>query len=214
VDTEVSSISIIKNVIIVQKNPGSTQFLSIKDAIDSITDASITNPYLVSVGPGIYTEDSIVMKSYVYINGSGLQVTIIMPSNPIHTIIYGIENSGVNNCAISGAIGSGGIGVYLSNSITTENFLVYQCLLTNCETLVHIHGNTIYTAFILQNSYFSCPFTTGILVTNNPGIPTLAVIENLLFQQLTSPYPTEIVSISGVGTEIVIQGSFFTPLDI
>jgi hypothetical protein len=41
---------------------------TIQEAINSVTDASSENPYFISIGSGIYTED-IIMKNYVYVQG-------------------------------------------------------------------------------------------------------------------------------------------------
>ncbi|MBU0847145.1 hypothetical protein KKH23_08135, partial [Patescibacteria group bacterium] len=49
-------------MVIVAKGCG--DFTSIQAAIDSITDASESKPYIVLVGPGIYAED-IITKAYV-----------------------------------------------------------------------------------------------------------------------------------------------------
>jgi len=48
-------------------------------ALNDITDASASNPYLLKIEPGIYDlfEDSLVMKPYVDVEGSGEGVTII-----------------------------------------------------------------------------------------------------------------------------------------
>ena len=63
------------NVIVVAKSGG--DFTSIQAALDSITDASDTNRYLVWVAPGIY-EEQVTMKEYVDIEGSGQNTTTIV----------------------------------------------------------------------------------------------------------------------------------------
>jgi len=74
------------NVRIVQKsnidNTGRI-YSSIQQAINSITNASATNPYVVKVMPGIYDlgTASLQMKAYVDVEGSGPDNTIIMSSN-------------------------------------------------------------------------------------------------------------------------------------
>jgi pectin methylesterase-like acyl-CoA thioesterase len=52
-------------------------------ALNSITNASATNPYVVKVMPGIYdlVTASLQMKEYVDLEGSGPENTIITSSN-------------------------------------------------------------------------------------------------------------------------------------
>lgn len=59
-----------QNVIWVAKSGG--QFTPVRAAMNSITDASPTNPYVIKVAPGVYTEPAVtVMKSDVDLEGSG-----------------------------------------------------------------------------------------------------------------------------------------------
>jgi hypothetical protein len=62
------------DVIVVAKSGG--DFTSIQAALDSITDASAGEPYLVSVAPGTYAE-RITMKEHVSIEGAGHGATTI-----------------------------------------------------------------------------------------------------------------------------------------
>lgn len=67
------------NVIVVATSQG--DFTSVVAALDSITDASLNNPYLVWVGPGTYTESSLVqVKSHVHLQGAGPNATRIESS--------------------------------------------------------------------------------------------------------------------------------------
>lgn len=69
------------NIIIVQKDTitNDRTFGNIQDAINSITDASEGNRYLVKVMPGIYAEQ-VVMKEFVDLEGSGQDNTVITSS--------------------------------------------------------------------------------------------------------------------------------------
>jgi hypothetical protein len=57
---------------------------SIQSAIDAITDASPTNPYLIKVGPGVYTE-RVTLKDYIDLVGAGVGKTIISTTGSSNT---------------------------------------------------------------------------------------------------------------------------------
>ena len=61
-----------RNVIVVARSGG--DFGSIQAALDSIADASATNPYLIWVAPGTYTE-TVTMKPHVDVEGAGELLT-------------------------------------------------------------------------------------------------------------------------------------------
>ncbi len=69
------------NVVVVAKSGG--DFTDPIAAVNSITDASASNPYLVKVMPGVYDlgTASLQMKSYVDLEGSGPDNTVITSSN-------------------------------------------------------------------------------------------------------------------------------------
>lgn len=74
------------NVRVVQKSNTDTTgriYGNIQSAIDSITNASATNRYLVKVMPGVYDlgTASLQMKDYVDVEGSGAENTVITSSN-------------------------------------------------------------------------------------------------------------------------------------
>ena len=57
---------------------GTGDFLLLSAALASITDASASNPYVVRIAPGEYTETSpVALKTYVDVEGSGQGVTTI-----------------------------------------------------------------------------------------------------------------------------------------
>jgi hypothetical protein len=84
------------NVIIVAKSGG--DFTSIQAALDSIDDASASNPYLIWVAPGIYTEQ-VIMESYVDIRGAGEWVTQISYTG--HVDPYSATVEGADNAELS-----------------------------------------------------------------------------------------------------------------
>jgi hypothetical protein len=109
----------LKNVITVAKANG--KFTDPVAAVNSITDASATNPYLVVIGPGVYTiTQTLVMKPYVDIAGSGENVTKIagaisgsLPSSS--AIISGATSSTLSSLRVDNT-GGGPYSIALSNS--------------------------------------------------------------------------------------------------
>ena len=67
------------NIITVAKANG--DFTDPVAALDSISDASASNPYLVVIAPGVYeVASSIILKRYVDVSGSGQNATVISGS--------------------------------------------------------------------------------------------------------------------------------------
>ncbi len=86
---DVTALPIINvQIINVKSDAGYGEFTSVNAAIQSITDATSTKPYLVVVGPGIYTEPLIdlTLKPYVTIKGSSISSTIIQPDASTHHV--------------------------------------------------------------------------------------------------------------------------------
>ena len=90
----------LKNIVTVAKANG--MFTDPVAALNSITDASVTNPYLVVIGPGVYTVTApVVMKEWVDITGSGENVTKIKGAistgdSSTSSIITGADNSALS----------------------------------------------------------------------------------------------------------------------
>ena len=73
-DTSETAGSPYANVLVVAQSGGA--FSSVQAALDSIGDAGAANPYLVYVGPGVYSE-RVTLKPYVTVEGAGEGRTIV-----------------------------------------------------------------------------------------------------------------------------------------
>ena len=91
----------LKNVVTVAKGKG--QFSDPVAAVNSISDASASNPYLVVIGPGVYTlTQTLAMKEYVDIAGSGENVTKLQGAISTGSLdASSAIISGANNAALS-----------------------------------------------------------------------------------------------------------------
>ena len=57
---------------------GTGDYALLSTALAAITDATSSNPYVIKIAPGIYTETaSVVLKDYVDVEGSGQDITTI-----------------------------------------------------------------------------------------------------------------------------------------
>ena len=91
-------------VVVVAKSGG--DFTTVQAAIDSVTDAGESNPYLVWVAPGVY-EESVTMKPYVSLQGAGQELTIIT------------STVGFGNFPVAGT-------VTLTRNVTLRDLTVYN----------------------------------------------------------------------------------------
>lgn len=80
-----------KNVVVVAQSGG--DYTSVAAALNSISDNSSTNGYLVYVAPGVYTE-TVYMKPYVDIEGAGENVTrITQVASASNSTVIGASNA-------------------------------------------------------------------------------------------------------------------------
>ena len=116
------------NVVTVAKSGG--DFTSVVSALNSITDSSSSNRYLVRVMPGEYTESNLVtVKSYVHVRGSGPNATVITssrssgtPSNGSATVDL-LDNGRISNLTVRNT-GTGTYGIALYSAETSRDAVV------------------------------------------------------------------------------------------
>ena len=131
------------NVIVVAKSGG--DFTDPLAAINSITDASATNPYLIKIMPGVYDlgANTIAMQSFVDIEGAGEKTTKIYGTGYLYLFMRGASDAELryltvesiinNGCALFNTgsspkvshvtvINSGGGGIAICNQDSTAIF--------------------------------------------------------------------------------------------
>jgi hypothetical protein len=175
VDTLIADITISdENTIYVRKQGG--DFLTIKEAVDSITTASSSNTYVVKVGGGVYQEQPIQMKSYVSVVGESSVSTIIEAIDPNSTLIIGADQSIIADCQIQGCTGFEVAAVEYSSTTTPQRdaiFYVENVRFGENYTHARVIGTTSGPTAgncIMQCSnvkYGGYPFTVGFHVTGS-----------------------------------------------
>ncbi len=91
----------IENVLVVAKSGG--DFSTLAAAMDSISTASESNPFLIFISPGEHVLSSrIEMKEHVYIQGSGREVTKIISTIPgnVGSTFLGNRNSSISSLSV------------------------------------------------------------------------------------------------------------------
>jgi len=111
------------NVVVVAKSNG--DFTSIQAAINSITAASPSNPYLVWVGPGWYNE-TVTLKPYVHLQGSGQRVTFIQAAASNGAVLTLSSDTTVRDLNVSNiGMGATNYGMYGNNVSNVQVSNVY-----------------------------------------------------------------------------------------
>ncbi|GHA18865.1 hypothetical protein GCM10008090_30630 [Arenicella chitinivorans] len=127
----------LQNIITVSANNG--DFTNPVDAINSISDASNTNPYLIVLGPGSYPIiGQLVMKDYVSITGSGMETTELRGAvggagfTESAAFIVGAREADISDLSIVNSVGQNVvIGVHTSQQdmrISRTRVIVFGAL--------------------------------------------------------------------------------------
>lgn len=166
-------------------------FTNISDAVASIVDNSITNRYIIQVGPGIYPEPQIVMKPYVSIIGYYASSTIIMATNPLVPLVIGSYYSVLDKLTLTGANPFFPPGVYCpylieySGDPSGNNFWINNVIFNSATGLINITSTSGPVIFLCTNTLINMEaiFTNGINITDaGPNqYPITFIIDNLIW---------------------------------
>jgi hypothetical protein len=185
------------NIINVAKEGG--DFSSVKEAIDSITDATSTNKYVIKVGVGIFVEDTITLKPFVNITGTDYTTTILEVDDPNKDLIIGTGNSSIFNCQLKGSTGVGkslvvynGGGLFRLDSVRFGTSYHYVKV-----------GSSVATSIVHVTRCSAEPNTkanTCFVVSDNGTNPVQILIEYFVQSTLGTNEFTNFLDISGIKT--------------
>jgi pectin methylesterase-like acyl-CoA thioesterase len=154
-------------VIVVSLSGG--DFTSIKAAVDSITDASIVNPYVVKVEPGVYSEDPFTLKSFIGVIGQGDEfwgVSIVTTNNSAH-FITGAAGASLQRVSVTGPSGTGYAAIDYS-ATSPIPFEVRDILIRKGYYGLYCHpsGFGMINAFSIVPTYIGSSMNKFIYVTD------------------------------------------------
>ena len=138
----------IAQVLVVKKNPGAGEFSSVKAAVDSVTDASVSKPYQIIVHAGIFVEDTITMKPFVNIKGTR-NSTVIEVDDPSKDLIIGINNSEISECTLRGSTNSGKALIKITSTAAGDVFTIRDCLFGDGDHFVLMDSATLAQATVI-----------------------------------------------------------------
>lgn len=227
----------IANRIVVQKVPKTGEFSSIKDAVASITTNSASNRFEVMVGPGVYVEDTITTKPYVFIRGAG-RSTIVQPSNPNNDIFIGVDNADISDMVLEGATGpdaaavrmiDGAVGgeFNIQNVIFRSNYhFVYvdstggesSVVLTRCEPGLEAESTQCFVltgtgvGFLRINNFFG-PLQNPATALDDflfvSGSGNVATVTNIIVNMINGATAVNAIRVNDGGT-VFASSSIFT----
>ncbi len=155
-----------QNVVVVAKTGG--DYPTVVAALNAISGASPSNPYLVYVAPGVYNESSlVVVPEGVHLKGSGVRSTIITSSrsvacNPTTMTASGatvqvqdggqlsylkVQNTGTSNC-------SAAIYVNDIDDNNTTNIPLKNTILTDIAAETNGNGGTYHFGLYANDADF------------------------------------------------------------
>ena len=184
------------------------QFTKIADAVNSITDMSENNRYVINVNPGIYTEELIDMtnKPYISIVGSSIQSVIVEPDNDadIHDVFIVGRYNELSFLTIQNSfLGKAGISVY----DTGDYSQIHKVSFNNCDIGVNITSVTQDTIFYGEYVDYNGVYSYGTKIVAQNGFKAYANLEN--YYNLPSGVTSSIVGtfVSGIGSELDMLAS-------
>ena len=157
-------------------------YIDIYAAIESITDASETSPYVVVFNAGTYVLTSTVtLPDFVSIRGAGISSTIIDGNNGAFDIfvLAQVGSIGANNGISFLTIQNSGTGYAGINADNVGVFgMLHKVTFYNCDIGVQYKASTIDSEFYLEYVDFDGEYTRAINIKSENGFEAFLNAEN------------------------------------
>lgn len=194
------------NVVVVAKSGG--DFTDPVAALNSITDASAVNPYLVKIMPGVYDIGaySLKIQSYVDVEGSGKNNTIINATNA-DSVIAGANYSQVRgmqiiNTCLSLNYCSGIAATQLDNMLTQE-----KSTFKVKDMSIVINGTAQFNSYGISTNYSSIDVNESDITNLSTGLHSVGIQSNYSYLTVKNSNITVNNTASGSSTGIETSDS-------
>jgi len=158
----------------------------------TVTIVDVNDRYAVQVGPGTYTEDTIVMPSYASLLGTAN--VYLEPADPSNDVLHLGDSISVRNLTIRGATSA--TGMLLDNS---EDIFIENLTVTDCDTCVKLTASASLTSCIVAGLACLGVYTRGIWVDG-----TLATSSALCYLNMNGG----ILTSGGAGHIMYFEGPY------
>lgn len=163
------------NVLLVRKNPTVGQYATIEDAINAIVAPSDTNRWLILVGVGQFTENTLVLPNYTSVVGASIQETQIFPATATqHIFELGVYNE-ISFMWLQGA-GAGYSAIHVNDSGNYSQ--AHKVTFTDNDINVLVESATQDTFFYGEYLDFNGDYSYGLKIIATNGFRAFANIEN------------------------------------
>jgi len=190
----------------VKQNPGVGEFLTITSALASITDASASKPYIVDVGPGVYTEGGMVVGPFIHVEGMNQDSAIVTPTAGGHA--FTLQNmASINNLTISGATSTGfaAIAVVSAGDTKISNVTV---TLADIGLLVDATGSDVVNCE--ANNLNASQVVSNVVLCKTTGASANArfFIDGLNFGETPTATTEVVLESNGVNSVLIAFGVY------
>ena len=198
----------VKNVLRVVKNAvlNDGDFSSIEAALASITDNSPSNQYIIECGPGIFIENPLHMKPYVYITGLDFDATVIQANDPTEHLIFATEFSSISNCMLTGVTLGGKALIYYASATGTPQtaFWAEDVRFGASDTLAIADGTVAHSNLFINSCRWGgiFSFNTGFIARTSGSTLGRVIMRNSTSSRMTAPFPVDMFVVDGTGCEL------------
>jgi hypothetical protein len=180
-------------------------FTSIKDALASITDNGPTSQYVVSVGPGIFTElNPVSLKPYVTIRGENASTTIVNAAFPGQHLFSGTSTASLSDLTLMGTTDHGSYLLNWYEPGSNGYMSMYRCFVGatwGIAQLTPVNNNSNYLACFNLTSLPLSSIKQGFTINNdvlNSGSQNAIHVQDSLFSDVYGGM-TRLAVIDGTG---------------